>query len=147
LILIFLLSVLGLVSTACANDKVCLKDKCFNVKVAITAEEHKIGLQQVKVLPEDQGMLFVFEREDHHRFWMKDTFIPLDIIWLNSDKKIVHISHKVEPCKKDPCVIYVSPKMAQYVLELNAGSAESFKFGEGDLTTFRLQINNKDMDK
>ena len=63
------------------------------------------------------GMLFVYDDEQPRRFWMKDTLIPLDIIFINKNEEIVTIHHAI-PCKKDPCTIYGS-EPAQYVLEVN----------------------------
>jgi uncharacterized membrane protein (UPF0127 family) len=75
-----------------------------------------------KSLAEDGGMVFVFDEEGNHSFWMKNTLIPLDMLWIGEDKKIIHIEHNVPPCKADPCPAYgPNATSARYVVELNAG--------------------------
>ena len=76
-------------------------------------------------------MLFVFERPDKYSFWMKNTLIPLDIIWMDSRKRIIHIQPRVPPCKQDPCPQYGPPGESLYVLEVNAGIADRFKLRTG----------------
>ena len=67
------------------QEKVCFQDNCFNVELVATPGERAKGLMFRRSLGYKQGMLFVFEDESIHSFWMKNTFIPLDIIWLNID--------------------------------------------------------------
>lgn len=73
-------------------------------------------------LAEDAGMLFVFERMRPFRsFWMKNTLIPLDMIWIDDSQRIVHIEEDVPPCEVENCPTY-SPGATEssYVLEINA---------------------------
>lgn len=101
----------------------------FNTEIAKTLEERKTGLMHRASMPKDQGMLFIFERSGFHPFWMKNTLIPLDIIWINKDKIIVDIQ-TVPPCTTKPdCPNYVPKDMNLYVLEVNAGVFEG-KVGE-----------------
>ena len=86
----------------------------------------------------DQGMLFVFEEESLRSFWMKNMLIPLDIIWLDKDKRIVYIEENVPPCKEDPCPTYTSQIPAMFVLELKAGSVERRKLKILDRLDFIL---------
>ena len=74
-------------------------------------------------LEENNGMIFIFEQENEIAFWMKNTLIPLDIIFIGKNFKIVDIKNAV-PCKQDPCQLYKPQKSAQYVLEVNSGFAE-----------------------
>lgn len=98
--------------------------KEITAELAITDEERQKGLMFRERLDSDQGMLFVFEEEGYYSFWMKNTLISLDILWLDQKKRIVHVEHNVPPCRKAPCPAY-SPRLpALYVLELKAGSAE-----------------------
>jgi len=93
-------------------------------ELAVTPEERAQGLMFRKKIEFDQGMLFIFESEDFYSFWMKNMLIPLDLIWLDKEKRIVHIERCVPPCEGEPCPSY-SPKIpAMYVLELKAGSVE-----------------------
>ena len=74
-------------------------------------------------LPNNAGMVFVFENSDIHSFRMKNTLIPLDMIWLDSDFQIVDIQ-QADPCTADPCTSYIPAASAQYVLEINQGISE-----------------------
>ena len=74
-------------------------------------------------LADDGGMLFVFPKPSVYPFWMKNTLIPLDIIWLDPDFNVVHISENLQPCMADPCPVTNPGVEALYVLELNAGAA------------------------
>lgn len=95
----------------------------INVEIADDNEERSKGLMFREVLEETAGMFFVFENEDYRTFWMKNTVIPLDIIFIDKNFRIVDIKY-AEPCKQDPCKLYRSAKPAKYVLEVNAGFTE-----------------------
>ncbi|MBC7348381.1 MAG: DUF192 domain-containing protein [Candidatus Aminicenantes bacterium] len=97
----------------------------ITAELAVSPAERERGLMFRDKLEPDQGMLFVFEEEDLYSFWMKNTLIPLDIIWLNSHRQIVHIEKNVPPCPQDPCPGYRPRLPALYVLELKAGQAEA----------------------
>jgi uncharacterized membrane protein (UPF0127 family) len=93
-------------------------------ELAVTDEERQQGLMFREKMPEEQGMLFLFEEEAVHAFWMKNMKFPIDILWLDSQKKIVHLESRVPPCPADPCPSYVPQAPASYVLELKAGTAQ-----------------------
>ena len=82
---LFLIVLIGLASCQKASQ-VCFKDHCVHVEIAQTDQETRRGLQQRSHLPDHHGMLFVFPRNGTYAFWMKDTQIPLDIIWLSEAK-------------------------------------------------------------
>jgi len=88
-----------------------------------------------ELLKEGNGMLFVFEVDGIYPFWMKNTLIPLDIIWINQSKKIVDIQQAV-PCSEDPCDRYIPKETAIYVLEVNKGFTMSNNITIGDLVVF-----------
>ena len=77
-------------------------------------------------------MLFVFPEEDYRSFWMKNTLISLDIIYLNRDRQIVDMFVSVPPCCGDPCPAYASKFPARYVLEIKGGMAKKLKLKIGD---------------
>lgn len=83
------------------------------------------GLMYVTSLPDYQGMLFIFQIPQSANFWMKDTLIPLDIIFINDSKQIVTIVHNATPCKTQICDIYPSKAVIKYVLEVNGGWTEN----------------------
>ncbi len=134
----------GILGTGCSRpaaravNQVCFKDKCFDVEVVQRKEDLQRGLQLRKSLDPGGGMLFVFSQSRPHSFWMKDTLIPLDMIWMDYARKIVHIEHDVPPCAADPCPRYTPPHEALYVLEINAGYARKMGVQLGDTAEFRL---------
>lgn len=97
-------------------------DVSIMAELAVSPEERALGLMFREKINPDQGMLFVFEEEEIHSFWMKNTLIPLDILWLDKEKRIVHIEENVPPCRADPCPSYAPRMPALYVLELKEGS-------------------------
>lgn len=111
--------------------------KTISVKLATTSAEQEKGLGSVTSLPEDAGMLFVFTTPDLYGFWMKDTLIPLDMIWLDQDMKIVHIEKNVLP-ETFPTV-FKPESPALFVLEVNAGVAEKNNWQAGQKAVFNLQ--------
>lgn len=91
----------------------------LTVEVADTEQERALGLSGEASLAEDRGMLFVFERPDLYSFWMKDMKFPIDIIWMDADKRIVDLTTDVRP---DSFPRAFQPKSAaKYVLEANVG--------------------------
>ena len=92
-------------------------NKEYNVKEVTTPEDKAKGLSGVESLPKDEGMLFIFDPPEDVKFWMKDTLIPLDIIFINEDQEVVKV-HQGIP--NDETLIEV-PNIA-YVLEVNANS-------------------------
>ncbi len=95
----------------------------FNVEIARTDEERARGLMFRKSLPEDRGMLFIFENERDHHFWMKNTYIPLDMIFINSNLEVVGIFENATPMSLDSISI---GKSSRYVLEINGGLSGKF---------------------
>lgn len=92
-------------------------NKKYNVEVAENEEERMKGLQEVIEMDDDEGMLFIFPEPQHVDFWMKDTEIPLDIIFINSDLEVISVKQG-EPMSED----FISEDNIQYVLEVNQNS-------------------------
>lgn len=118
------------------EPKVCINDNCFFIEVAKTAEERARGLMFRESLSENRGMLFIFEEEGTRSFWMKNTKISLDIIWIDAGDKIVHIEKNVLPCEKDACQSYKPIEKAKYVLEINAGLCDKFNISVGNVVYY-----------
>ena len=97
----------------------------FNVEVADTDLKRKIGLQCKAKMKSNEGMLFIWKKEDFRSFWMKNTSIPLDIIFFNKIYEIVEIVYNAKPLILKSIS---SNKKANYVLELNKGVLASYKF-------------------
>jgi uncharacterized membrane protein (UPF0127 family) len=93
----------------------------LNVEVADQPQEITTGLMFREFLGQDEGMLFIFEGDSPRSFWMKNTLIPLDMIFINSSLDIVHIVENAEPCKTPSCQTYSSVQPAMYVVEANSG--------------------------
>ena len=117
-------------------SEVCINDKCFSVELAKTQAEKEKGLMFRESLNKDKGMLFIYDVPEKSGFWMKNTLIPLDIIWINKDDKIIHIV-TAPPCKNDPCEIYSPGEEALYVLEINAGLTNEANIEEGDAVVIK----------
>ena len=116
---------------------VCIRGICFESEIAVTAVERSRGLMNRDALAKDRGMLFVFPEEGLHRFWMKNTRIELDIIFIGADRRVVSISHRAKPCRKEPCDLYGPAGNAAYVLEIAGGLAATYGFAAGDPVEFR----------
>lgn len=114
------------------------RGSCILVEIAITPEEWATGLMFRDRLPKGTGMLFLFPRPDFWSFWMKNVKIPLDIIWMDNTKRIVHIVTNAKPCLIDACPEYTPMKKAIYVLESNSGLAKKWKLKIGDRLIFQL---------
>ncbi len=96
---------------------------CVSLEIAGTAQERATGLMNRQKLDENAGMLFIFDYSDRHSFWMKNTLIPLDIIWIGANGKIVYIAENVRPCTITDCPSIKPTESALLVLETNAGKA------------------------
>lgn len=129
---VLLMFLAGLLAASERFVTVYVQDKPFIVEIADTPEKHARGLMFRRSLKDDRGMLFIFGEDDYRSFWMKNTMIPLDIIYLNRERQIVDMHLSVPPCCGDPCPAYVSKFPARYVLELKGGMAEKLNLKIGD---------------
>ncbi len=113
-----------------------IKGKTYAVEVADTDALRERGLMFRKDLAEDAGMLFVHRSEDMLAYWMKNTYIPLDILYFDARLRLVSAQLNVVPCGAQPrCPAYPSAAPAKYVLELNAGQAKAMGLAIGDTLT------------
>lgn len=115
----------------------------ITAELAVTEAERQRGLMFREALLPDQGMLLVFEEEDIYYIWMKNMKFSIDILWIDEEKRIIHIEKQVPPCKKEPCPSYYSKTPSMYVLELRAGSAEENKLKLYDRLDFILPIRSQ----
>jgi uncharacterized membrane protein (UPF0127 family) len=106
------------------------------VEIAADDDTRQQGLMFRDHLADDRGMIFFFAETGEYAFWMKNTLIPLDMVWIDEAHHIAHISHGVPPCKADPCPSYPPNARAKYVLELAAGVAAKHHLKDGDLLRF-----------
>lgn len=146
--LIVLLTLFWLVLSGCGwgwnakpswdSAQVCNQAQCFKVDVADTVEKQGTWLMGVESLESDEWMLFAFESPGVHKFWMKNTLIPLDMIWLSDTGEVLYIKEYAPPCTeedsaKDDCQLFGPPDwtQAKYVLEVNANSTREAGIYEG----------------
>jgi uncharacterized membrane protein (UPF0127 family) len=115
--------------------------RTITAELMLTPEDRSRGLMFRKSLPQDRGLLFVFEEAGHYPFWMKNCNFPIDIVWLDEAGRVVYVAEKVPHCQKDPCPNYGPSgpsKPALYVLEINAGQAQREKIVRGAKLDFKL---------
>lgn len=107
----------------------------LKIEIADDPAERSRGLMNRNSMKDDEGMLFIFEKSDYVNFWMKNTLIPLDMIFIDQDHKIAHIASEVKPCPEGVlnCPLYPSELPVKYVLEINAGLSKKHGFRNGDL--------------
>jgi uncharacterized protein len=119
--------------------RVSIEDFELRADIPVTGELMSKGLSVKNQLRENESMLFVFEEPSRHAFWMKDMKFPIDIIWIDSNGRIVHIEENLMPC---PLVIicpsYTPNADSQYVLETIAGFAQRHNISLGTNIKFEL---------
>lgn len=118
---------------------ITVDDLNLQADVALTTDEQTKGLSIKDTLPSNEGMLFPYEAPRILSFWMKDMKFPIDILWLDADKKVVHIEENLQPCSPLlPCPSYAPDVQAQYVLETVAGFSTANGITEGTPVEFDL---------
>lgn len=120
------------------HDQVCFRKRCFVVEIAATKEAREAGLMWRDHLDDMAGMLFIFESERRNVFWMKNTRLPLDMIFLDQDVRVVYIASNIQPCEKSPCPTVDPGVDSKYVLEINAGKAAELNIAPGDHLDLRF---------
>lgn len=135
-LMLFLLA--GCASATPATDPVPgveLNGHHFSTEFATDDASRAQGLMMRTTLAPDHSMLFAFPYSAPQAFWMKNTLIPLDILFFDAERKLVSVQPNVPPCKADPCPSYPSDAPARYVLELSAGTAKRIGAKVGDELT------------
>ena len=124
--------------SSCSKEShVVINGNKINVEIADEPQEQSLGLMHRQVLEENRGMLFIFDNAQIRNFWMKNTLIPLDMLFISKDLVIVDII-EAKPCKEDPCSIYSSKNPAKYVLEVNKGYSDKKGVHTGDKVTLKI---------
>lgn len=107
--------------------------------IAATDEQRTKGLSVKDSLAENEAMLFVFDNEGEHTFWMKNMKFPIDIIWIDTDKTVVHTEHNLQPCSSELfCPTYKPNDDSLYVLETIGGFAQRHDIVKGTMVEFDL---------
>lgn len=136
--LLLALTVLACSSCVARDPYVVLKGERFTVELADTGEKQALGLMFRDHLADDHGMLFRFPGEAMRSFWMKNTRIPLDIFYFDSNRQLVSVAENAQPCRSQRCPPYPSAAPARYVLELRAGKAAELGVRPGDVLELHL---------
>ena len=122
---------------------IILGNKEFKVKEAKTEQDKEKGLQNVTQLPKDEGMIFYWDEPQHVEMWMRDTKIPLDIIYINSDQEVIDVKQGIP---EDDTLLSVEDTM--YVVELNKGSGvkvgDELEFADDDASEYVMDILGPD---
>lgn len=106
----------------------------FVIERADTQAARAQGLSNRDSLPANQSLLFVFDESERHCFWMKDMRFPIDMIWINDEKRVVHIEQSVKPESYPES--FCPPSVARYVIEVNAGQVSQSGITAGDTVSF-----------
>ena len=127
------------VEDATSVQQISLGGHVFELEIAATPEERARGLMHRESLPQDAGMLFIFSQESTLNFWMKNTLIPLDILYIDSMGVVVDIQTMETQIGAPTSELrtYPSAAPAQYALEINAGLAAALGFEVEDQALFR----------
>jgi uncharacterized membrane protein (UPF0127 family) len=121
------------------------RDIRVHVELARTLREISRGLMFREQLRENHGMLFLFHTEQPLGFWMKNTLIPLDIIFISEELEVISAQTRVPPCKQDPCPVYRSEEPAKFVMEVNAGFVEKHGISQGNQVEIKIDSDRVTM--
>lgn len=127
----FMLYFLELRNPKATPPQACLNNQCISLEIADTPEKRALGLMGRKELGEHQAMLLDFDKEGLYKVWMKATFIPLDILWLDRENKVIDIQAGT-PCLEEECPSYSPNSPALYILQLNQGKAKAMGIEVGN---------------
>ncbi len=126
-------------------ETVSFKDSgvVVTVEVSQTEDELTKGLMFREELLPGSGMLFFFQSEGRRGFWMKNVVFPLDIVWMDSNLRVVDITRGAVPCEVEPCMIYLPRHPARYVLEVQSGFADEHGILVGDFAFFEKNVGRE----
>jgi uncharacterized membrane protein (UPF0127 family) len=106
----------------------------IDIELATTNQERAQGLMDRKSMTDEQGMLFIFKTATEQSFWMKNTYISLDIIYIDDQKAVVSVQKNTTPLSEESLPSF---KKAQYVLEVNAGFYDKYHIAYGDKISYK----------
>lgn len=120
------------------GKSVVINNHSYKLLIANDDKTRQVGLSKRKSLDKNTGMLFIFQKKGIYSFWMKDTEIPLDMLFIDGDK-IIYIVKNAPPQagKSGLLPIYTPPSEINYVLELNGGEVDKNKIKTGDKITLK----------
>lgn len=106
--------------------------RVISAEIADTPYRMQFGYMFRERVGTGEGMIFVYPVAGFHSMWMKNTLVPLDMVWMDADFRVVHVERSVPPCRADPCPAYGPLRRANYVLEVRGGSIEPDRLAPGD---------------
>ncbi|MGB9911316.1 MAG: DUF192 domain-containing protein [Microgenomates group bacterium] len=130
-LLIFYFLVFKIKPSSLNLKKITIGNTEILVEIADTPEKRERGLSERDFLPENQGMLFIFEKPDYYSFWMKGMRFPLDFVWINGDT-VVEITQNVKPEDLQPPKVLKPSQPVDKVLEINNGVVKRYGINVGD---------------
>lgn len=133
--LVMLAGALACLNTQAASlktERLTIAHHSFTVEIATTQAQWAHGLMFRTHMAANHGMLFVFPDSESRYFWMKNTLIPLDMLFFDANRRLINIAADMPPCKVANCPTYNSSAPAKYVLELNGDVAKKFGIKAGD---------------
>ena len=119
-------------------SEVCINENCFLVEIVDTDKSRATGLMYREEMDDNRGMLFIFDDLAVHNFWMKNTLISLDMIWVDEDYKVIYVEKMAQPCEEDPCEVYGTNAPSKYVLEINGGLSDQLGINSGDILETKI---------
>ena len=108
----------------------------YRVEIAATPEARAQGLMYRESLADGRGMLFLFPKPSVEGFWMKNCNFPIDIVWMDANRRVIFVSAHTPPCKEDPCPTYGPKEESLFVLEIPDGAAAKEKAVVGSTVVF-----------
>lgn len=124
-------------SCSAKGPTVEINGRTYTIEIAEDDASRARGLMERDSMPADHGMLFVFQDDAPRAFWMKNCRFPQDMLFFDSQRRLISVQRDVPPCVADPCPAYSSGAPARYVLELNAGQADAIGVHPGDELAIR----------
>ncbi len=133
-----------MINVSTRNDTIIVTfpgGQAIDCEVADTPEKLLFGLAFREALPVDSGMLYIFEASDRHRLWTKGFQFPVDMIWVDEGRRVVHTVERADPCAQDPCPMYgPPPENARYVIQTEAGFVARQQVKPGEELKFTLRL-------
>ncbi|OGC45243.1 hypothetical protein A2V49_01425 [candidate division WWE3 bacterium RBG_19FT_COMBO_34_6] len=120
---------------------VIINDYSFELKIANSLSKQTKGLMYVNNLAEKNGVIFIFDNNQNNKLWMKNTIIPLDMIWVNDRDEIIYIQKNAQPCAQKICRSYGSNDLSKYIIEINAGLCDKYDINIGDKVAINFPKN------
>jgi hypothetical protein len=108
----------------------------YRVEIAASSVSRAQGLMFRESLQDGRGMLFLFPKPSVESFWMKNCNFPIDIVWMDANRKVIFVSAHTPPCKEDPCPTFGPKEESLYVLEIPDGAAARESAVVGSTLTF-----------